>query len=155
MEPVTMIVAAVAAGAAAGVTGTVEQAVADAYQAVKRLLTGRYCSVDVEVVERQPESATRRAVLTEELELVGAGSDQELLAAAQQVLVAVQQHAPHAAEAVGVQLRQVRAGELRVIDVTSTGTGVSAEELSVDGSFTISGIRAGKSEPPHPPIAQQ
>jgi hypothetical protein len=150
-----MIVAAVAAGAAAGVTGAAEQAVADAYQAVKRLIAGRYGSVEVEVVERQPESSARRAVLAEELESAGAGDDEELLTAAERVLVAVHRHAPHAADAVGVELREVRAGELTISDISSAGAGVRAENMSVEGSFTISGIRAGNGQPPHPPIAQQ
>ncbi|MGY1976486.1 hypothetical protein [Nocardia gipuzkoensis] len=155
MEPVTMVVAAVAAGAAAGVTGTAERAVADAYQALKRLLTGRYRSVDVEVVERQPQSASRRVVLAEELELAGAGTDEQLLAAAGQVLVAVHHHAPHIEATIGVQVREVRAGELTITDVTSAGAGVVAENTTVEGSFTISGIQAGNRRPHHPPAAQQ
>ncbi|GGL05784.1 hypothetical protein [Nocardia jinanensis] len=155
MEPVTMAVAAVAAGAAAGLTGAAEQAVTDAYQAVKRLIGGRYQSVDVEIVERQPESNNRRAVLAEELEQAGAGDDEELLVAARRVLVAVHRHAPQAAAVVGVRLQEVRAGELTITDITSTGSGVVAEGMSVDGSFTISGIRAGSEQPLHPPRAQQ
>ncbi|MEU2103471.1 hypothetical protein [Nocardia sp. NPDC019255] len=150
-----MVVAAVAAGAAAGVTGTAERAVADAYQALKRLLTGRYRSVDVEVVERQPQSASRRVVLAEELELAGAGTDEQLLAAAGQVLVAVHHHAPHIEATIGVQVREVRAGELTITDVTSAGAGVVAENTTVDGSFTISGIQAGNRRQRHPPAAQQ
>jgi hypothetical protein len=155
MEPVTMVVAAVAAGAAAGLTGAAERVVADSYQALKRLLVERYQSVDVDVVERQPQSANRRAVLVEELEQAGAGADEELLAAAGQVLVAVHHHAPQIANTIGVHLRQVRAGELTITDVTSTGAAVLAENTSVDGTFTISGIRSGNRQPPHPPTAQQ
>ncbi|MGW4720908.1 hypothetical protein [Nocardia sp. NPDC004260] len=149
-----MVVAAVAAGAATGLTGVAERAVADAYQALKGLLAGRYRSVDVGVVERQPQSVNRRAVLAEELEQAGAGADEELLAAAGQVLVAVHHHAPQVADTVGVQLREVRAGELTITDVASAGAGVVAENTSVDGSMTISGIRAGTGQP-HPPAAQQ
>ncbi|MGY1873940.1 hypothetical protein ACW9HF_35655 [Nocardia gipuzkoensis] len=155
MEPVTMVVAAVAAGAAAGVTGAAERAVADAYQALKKLLIERYWPVDVEVVERQPQSASRRVVLAEELELAGAGTDEQLLAAAGQVLVAVHHHAPHIEATIGVQVREVRAGELTITDVTSAGAGVVAENTTVDGSFTISGIQAGNRRPHHPPAAQQ
>jgi hypothetical protein len=155
VDPVTMVAAAVAAGAAAGLTGTAERAVGDAYQAVKSLITGRYRSVDLEVVERQPQSTNRRAVLVEELQQAGAGEDEELLAAAGQVLVAVHHHAPQAAVTVGVQLREVRAGELKITDVTSTGGGVTVENTSVEGSFTITGIQAGIGQPPHPSTAQQ
>ncbi len=155
MEPVTMVAAAVAAGAAAGLTGAAEQAVVDSYQALKKLLGGRYQSVDVKVVERQPQSVNRRAVLIEELEQAGAGADEELLAEAGQVLVAVHHHMPHVADTIGVYLREVRAGELTITDVASTGAAVIAENTSVDGSFTISGIQSGNRQPPHPPTAQQ
>ncbi|MGW4847056.1 hypothetical protein [Nocardia brasiliensis] len=149
----TMVVAAVAAGAAAGLTGTAEQAVADVYQALKRLIAGRYRSAHVEVVERQPQSAARRAVLIEELAQAGAANDEELLTAAGQVLVAVQLHTPQVAETVGVRLREIRAGQLEITDVTAAmGAGVIAENISVEGSFTISGIRTA-GQPLHPPTA--
>ncbi|MFF3225765.1 hypothetical protein ACFYV7_23415 [Nocardia suismassiliense] len=155
MEPVAMVVAAVAAGAATGLTGTAERAVADAYQAVKRLIVGRYRPVDVAAVEREPQSAACRAVLIGELAQAGAGDDEELLAAAGQVLVAVQHYAPQVAETVGVRLREIHAGELEITDVTvASGAGLIAEKVSVDGSFTIRGVRAD-GQSPHPPLAQQ
>ncbi|WP_195104417.1 hypothetical protein [Nocardia blacklockiae] len=151
----TMVAAALAAGAAAGLTGTAEQAVTDAYQAVKRLITGRYRSVDVEMLERRPQSPARRAVLVEELAQAGAGRDEELLTAAGEVLVAIHRHSPQVAESVGVRLHEVSAGQLTITDVTvAGGAGVVAEKTSVDGSFTISGIHAD-GRPPHPPTAQQ
>nr|WP_139795581.1 hypothetical protein [Nocardia donostiensis] len=155
VEPVTMVAAAVAAGAAAGLTSTAEQAVIDAYQALKQLITGRYRSVDIEVVEQQPQSPDQQEVLAEELRQAGAGNDEELLAVASRVLVAVHHHTPQAAETVGVRLHEVRAGEIEITDVASTGGGVSVENTSVDGSFTVTGIRAGTGQPPHPPTAQQ
>ncbi|WP_433521622.1 hypothetical protein ACQPZ2_30555 [Nocardia pseudovaccinii] len=110
--------------------------------------------MDVEVLERHPQSAARRAVLLDELAQAGAGGDEELLAAAGAVLVSVQHHAPQVAETVSVRLREVRAGELEITDVTAAArAGVIAENVSVDGSFAISGIQAG-GHSPHPPTAQ-
>ncbi|WP_157171169.1 hypothetical protein [Nocardia araoensis] len=150
----TMVAAAVAAGAAAGLTDTAKQAVADAYRAVKGLIGGRYRTVDVAVVEQQP-SAQTRAVLAGQLQRAGAGDDAELLSAARELLVLVHQHAPEATEAVGVRLRAVRAGELEISDVTTTGSGVIVESTTVQGTFKISGITAGSAEPPHPPSARR
>ncbi|MGW1742055.1 hypothetical protein ACWCPQ_24995 [Nocardia sp. NPDC001965] len=139
----TLVVAAVAAGAAAGLGGAAEQTIADSYQAIKQLIARRYASVDVDVVERAPDSFNRRAVLAEELQGAGAGEDDELRAIAGRLLVAVHRHAPHAAGVVGVELREIRAGELAITDVASDGTGVVVESAAVDGTMTISGVRAG------------
>jgi len=159
VDPVTMVAAAVAAGAATGLGRGAEQAVGDAYQALKQLLTGRYRSVqsEVEVVEQQPESPEPRAALAGELRRTGADTDEELLAAAGRMLVEVFHHAPQSAATVGVRLEQVSAGEVAISDITTTGPGtaVSIEDVRVDGTVTISGVHADAERPPHPLTAQQ
>lgn len=149
-----MVVAAVAAGAAAGTTETAKQAVIDAYQSVKNLISRRYSSVDVELVERQPQSASRRAVLAEELERAGVGSDEELLTAAQCLLLLVSQNSPQAAETVGVRLRQVSSGELEITTISSAGSGVIADDITVTGTLKISEVNAGPTQPPGPSTAR-
>ncbi|WP_143875888.1 hypothetical protein [Nocardia fluminea] len=146
--------AAIAAGAAAGLTDTTKKAVADAYTAVKKLLAVRHDSVDVRSVERDPGSVARRAVLVEDLQQAGAGGDEELVAAARQLLVVVQQHAPQIEQIIGVRLREVRAGELEITDIASTGSGVDIDNATVTGSMKIAGVRAGAQEPPDPPVAR-
>ncbi|WP_280297087.1 hypothetical protein [Nocardia abscessus] len=155
MDPVTLVAAAVAAGAAAGLTDTAKQAVVDAYQAVKGLITRRYESVDVAVVEMRPEVPSRRLVLAEELTQAGAGGDEELLAAARYLLQVIQEQAPRAAETVGVKLTRVEAGEIEITDIASSGSGFIATDTSVAGTLKVSGIQAGIQEPPHPPIARR
>ncbi|MFC8529258.1 hypothetical protein [Nocardia sp. NPDC057227] len=150
----SMVAAAIAAGAAAGLTDTTKKAVADAYAAVKKLLAVRHESVDVGSVERDPGSLARRAVLVEDLQQAEAGADEELAAAAWQLLVVVHQHAPQVAQIIGVRLREVRAGELEVTDVASTGSGVDIDNATVTGSMKIAGVRAGAQEPPDPPMAR-
>ncbi|WP_433191931.1 hypothetical protein ACQP1G_24615 [Nocardia sp. CA-107356] len=119
LHPVTMVAAAIAAGAAAGTTDTAKQVVADAYRSVKELIARRFRSVDVGVVEQQPQSPARRAVLAEELSHADAGADEELAAAARQLLLMVYQHAPEVTDAVGVQVRRVSATELEISACTS------------------------------------
>jgi|1186.fasta_scaffold354253_1 hypothetical protein len=63
MDPVTVIVSALAVGAAAGVKETAAAGVKDAYAALKRLLGERYGGVDVAAVERRPESEAKRRSL--------------------------------------------------------------------------------------------
>ncbi|MEU1527088.1 hypothetical protein ABZ413_33360 [Nocardia rhamnosiphila] len=150
----TLMVAAVAAGATAGLGGAAERAITDSYQAIKQLIARRYASVDVEVVERAPDSFHRRAVLAEELQDAGAGEDEELQTIAGRLLVAVHRHAPAAAGVVGVELREIRAGELAITDIASTGTGVVVESATVGGAITISSIRADSGYHQFPPPAQ-
>ncbi|PPJ20767.1 hypothetical protein C5E44_03745 [Nocardia nova] len=89
--------------------------------------------MDVESVEQQPQPPEKQAVLAEQRRRAGADTDEELLAAVRQLLVAVHEYAPQAAETVGVRLRQVNAGELEISDVTSVGNGVIDEDIIVTG----------------------
>lgn len=154
MDPMTMVAAALAAGSAAGLTSTAERAVGEAYQALKGLITSRYRSVDVAALERQPRSTARRAAVAEELARAGARDDAELQAEAGRLLVVIQRQAPQVAAAIGVELREVRAGELEITGITADDSGVLAENVTVTGSFTISQVRAG-GRSAHPPTAQQ
>ena len=118
MDPITLVVTAVALGAAAGLTDTATQAVKDAYAGLKASLTRR--RVDVSGVERKPDSDTQRAALAETLADAG-DVDAEVVAAARAVTEAVAAHAPAAAPAIGVDLQRVRAGFLRIAAVEAAG----------------------------------
>ncbi|WP_416563159.1 hypothetical protein [Nocardia testacea] len=151
MDPLTLVAAAVAAGAAVGLTDTARQAVVDAYQGLKGLIARQYESVDVSVVEARPEVASRQAVLAEELAAAGAGEDQELVAAARYLFEVLHEHAPQAVENVGVRITETQAGEIEITDIASNGAAFIADRVSVAGKLKVSGIRAGVQEPPHPP----
>ena len=86
MEILTVIVAALGLGVAAGATEVSKQAVIDAYAGLKALLQRKYgaqneVSDALERVEKAPESEGRQAVLAEELTKVEADKDEEVLAA--------------------------------------------------------------------------
>ncbi|MEV4235280.1 hypothetical protein ACIBJI_08250 [Nocardia sp. NPDC050408] len=155
VDPVALVAAAVAAGATAGLTDTAKQGVLDSYQSLRGLITRRYRSVDVGVVEARPEAGSRRVVLAEELARAGAADDQELLTAAHHLLQLIEEHSPQAAQAVGVTLTRVRAGELKITDIESSGSGVIATDTTVSGTLKIEGLRAGVQEPPHPSQARR
>ena len=142
MDPVTLIVTAVALGASAGLTEAASTAVRDAYAGLKTLLTGR--QVDVSGVERKPDSAAQRAALREDLTDAAGATDDEVLAAAQRVTDAVATDAPDAARVVGVMLRDVQAEFLRIRSVTSTGDGLTAEQARFTGGIDIGDVHAGE-----------
>jgi hypothetical protein len=147
MDPITLVVTAVALGASAGLKDAASQAVKDAYAGLKTLLIGR--AVDVSGVERRPDSDTQRAALAETLADTDIVDDQ-VLTAAQQVTEAVAAHEPAAAAAIGVDLQRVRAGFLRIASVESAGTGVRVQDGEFTGGIDIGPVRAGQPGGEHP-----
>ncbi|MFD4444692.1 hypothetical protein ACFWPK_33425 [Nocardia sp. NPDC058519] len=147
MDPVTLIVAAVAAGAAAGVTKVATQVVTDAYESFKGLLTRKYEVIEAEVVgvERDPVEPLRRELLAKELARTTVGEDLEIRSAAEELLRVIADQAPAAAEAVGVRLTRVEAGqEIEISDISGyAARAVEATDVKAGGSIRISGIRAG------------
>lgn len=160
MEPVTLIVAAIALGASDGARETTKQAIGDAYTAVKGWITNRYSSVTVEVegLEQEPEEELRRALLAKKLDQAGAGDDVELLRLAQAVLAAVEEQAPELPATVGVVIRRASVGgDVEVVDVAvDGGSGVIAEDVAAGGDLRIGKVAArAPQEPPHPTQARE
>jgi hypothetical protein len=89
MDPITLIVTALAAGAALGISDTASSAVKDAYTGLKVLARKRLGGrPDSELVLARHEQApeTWRAPLVAELEQAGAGHDPSLLGAAEALM---------------------------------------------------------------------
>lgn len=145
MEPVSIIVAALAGGAAAGLKGVADKVVGDAYDALKALLGRRFGSVDTAPVEKKPESDGARAYVGEGLAEAGADADAEVLAAARRLIELLEERAPQVGQAIGVDLRKVKAAAIDVSDVSATGenaTGARLHEVEAQGEIRLSGIRA-------------
>ena len=160
MDPLTLVVVAVALGASEGARETAKNVVTDSYAALKQYITRRYASVtaDLEGVESEPEEELRRQLLAKKLDQAGAAGDQDLQQLAQVVVDEVAEHAPGAAAIVGVQLTRVAVGgHVTITDVSvEGGSGVTAEDVSVGGNLTIGGVNARSGqEPPHPLQARQ
>jgi hypothetical protein len=151
MEPISAVVLSLALGAGA-VAGKemVSGLVKDAYTALKDLIKNRYPKVSLDQLEQAPESKNRRAVAEEDLTASGAGQDAELVTAAQTLIRLVQQHAPATAPAIGVDLKDVAAANLRLADIAASGTGVKMEHGTFTGDIDIRGVRAG-APPGEPP----
>lgn len=143
MDPVSLIVMALAVGASSGLKSTAAAAVQDAYGGLKRLIERKYGGVDVAPVEKRPDSEAKRQSLAEDLADAGAADDSDLLEAAHRLIAEVRAHDPGAGPALGVDLEHVEAEFLRVRDVTSEGTGVRVREGKFGGGIDVEGIRAG------------
>jgi hypothetical protein len=89
MDPITLIVTALAAGAALGLKDTASSAIKDAYAGLKALARKRLAGrPDADVVLCQHEKApqTWQAPLMAELDEAGADRDRDLVAAAQALM---------------------------------------------------------------------
>lgn len=156
MDPISVIVAALAAGAAAGVKPTAEQAIKDAYAGLKGFIQRKWGQVNVSQLEANPASEARRTVVKEDLAQAEAGTDRELLALADKVLEVVAQHAPEIAKSIGVRLEDIKSGgALRIRDVAATDVAVDVKKADIHGDIDISGVRAGRSgDSLNPPVRQ-
>jgi hypothetical protein len=145
MEPISAtITAALALGASTALKELSAQAIKDAYAGLKELILRKYKQVPVAELEEHPSSKARRAVVEEELTAAGVDQDQEVIARAKEVISAVEQHAPEAAAAIGVDLVEVKAAALRIADVSASGTGVKVRQSEFSGSIEITGVQAGR-----------
>jgi hypothetical protein len=151
MDPITIIVAALAAGAAAGLKPTAAQVIKDAYAGIKTLIQRKYATVDLTPLENKPESEKKRDSVAEDLNDVGAANDLELLDQAKALLDAVQQHDKTTAAAIGVDLEEVRAQYLNVRKVVAEGTGVKVRKSEFMGGIDIGEVQAGRGDGPSNP----
>lgn len=93
MDPVIIsLVSAVAGGAIAAAKGVASSAVKDAYAGLRRLIVDRYerAVPFVEAIEADPESEPEKTVLAKQLDQAGVSDDDELKAAVQAVLEALE-----------------------------------------------------------------
>jgi len=94
VDPISLIVGALAAGAATGLTDTASTALKDAYAGLRELVRRRFAArqaAQTALVEHEKAPEVWRAPLAAELEATGAGDDQQIIEAAQHVLALVDQ----------------------------------------------------------------
>jgi hypothetical protein len=153
MDPISIIVMALVSGAAAALKPTTEQAIKDAYVGLKGLIQRKFGHVDVAVLETDPASKKRQAVVQEDLEKAGAGQDAELLREAKALLDTIQTHAPDVPKAVGLDLQDIKGASLtaeRILAEGPNATGVRVKGADIQGDIRFSDItaRSGEDIPP-------
>jgi hypothetical protein len=128
IDPVTTaILAAIAAGATAGITDTTKKAIGDAYRSLKgtliKKLGGQSTAVEaISKLEQRPDSAGWKETVTEELAKVGINHDQELIVAAEEIMSKLQQlpegERQHIMQATGSYIAQADRGGTAKVTVT-------------------------------------
>ncbi|MDQ3987600.1 MAG: hypothetical protein M3291_00060 [Actinomycetota bacterium] len=94
MNPSSIIVGALAAGAATGLTDTATTAVNNAYTGLRELVRRRFAAVpagETALVEHEKAPEVWQAPLAAALEATGADSDEHIIEAAQRVLALVEE----------------------------------------------------------------
>ncbi|MFG3310015.1 hypothetical protein [Streptomyces wuyuanensis] len=108
MTEVDLVVAALAAGASAGLMDTASTAVRDAYDALREAVRRRLSARGEEVLDaEQVEPGVWEAQLREELIASGADRDQELLAAAEKFRALVRSEGKYRVDARGAKGVQI------------------------------------------------
>lgn len=145
MEISSMIVTALALGASSGIKGIAEKSIKDAYIALSNLLKSKYQDkVNLDLLEKSPESPTRQAVVKEDIVNCGADKDSEVLLAVKSLFDLLIESQNLSSSIVGVSLDDVQAFNIRIKDVTSNGSGVAVQHAKVKGDIQIEGVVSGK-----------
>ncbi len=126
MDPVTALLTALVAGAAAGATEAGKKLVVDGYEALKAALKARF-GADSELadavasLEKHPESDGRKQTLHEEIAAAKAQEDPELVELARALLDRIESQpggAQHIQNAVGSYIAQADRGGNASVTVT-------------------------------------
>jgi predicted YcjX-like family ATPase len=148
MDPITAIVTAVAIGAAEALNSTAKQAVQDLYTGLKTLIQDKYhgANSSLEALEKKPDSVSKRDSLQEDLHDSDAANDVELLQQAQALLKSIEEHAPQAAQAIGLKWEDVNVANVRLKDLIVIGqqaAGVHFKGVTLSGDFEADTIKVG------------
>lgn len=145
MEISSMIVTALALGATSGIKGVTEKSIKDAYAALINLLDSKFKDkVNLDLLEKSPESLTRQAVVKEDIVNCGADKDKEVLLAVKSLFDLIIKSQDLSSSLVGVSLDDVQAFNIRVKDVMSEGSGVVIQHAKAKGDIQIEGVVSGK-----------
>lgn len=155
MDPITVIVTALALGAAVGLQDTAPQVIKDAYTGIKTLILRKYGDVGLDKLEKKPDSQAKKDSVAEDLAAAHAEQDTELVTQAQNLVQLVDQHAPETAAEINVKLADIKAiGNFRVSDLSARGSGaeigVDVQRVETGGDFEITGLHSEGSGEPHP-----
>jgi hypothetical protein len=144
MDPISVIVTALASGAAAALKPATEKVVTDAYNGIKALIVSRYKGVEIATLEQKPDSAARKDLVKEGLEAAKADEDTELFTRAQALIDAVLKHAPSAVTAAGLRIEDVEAESVFLRRILADGA-VELKQLRLRKDLVVEDLKAGVS----------
>ncbi len=137
MDPISIILTALITGAAAALKPVTEQIVKDAYAGFKGLIQRKYGSVNVTMLESNPTSEARQAVVKEDLGKTDAGRDEELLREAYTLIDVIKTHASDVPKAMGIDIENFKATSLTAKDIQVKGNATALRGKGVDISGPV------------------
>lgn len=143
MEPVSTMVTVLAIAAGAMLETVVSEPTKDAYAALKRYIATKYKGPAIKSLEEHPSSTARQLVVQEVLEETGLVEDPQAAELAAAVLKSALERDQKALAAIGVDIAKVKAVNITLRDIASSGSGVRVHDVEATGNLDISGVRAG------------
>jgi hypothetical protein len=121
------------------IKGTAEEAVKDAYQALKAKLS-HWAAGDIAALEKAPDSKARQAVIAEVVDRLSQEDQRSLHNLAQALAGKLKEQAP----TIGLDVGRLTASEVQLGDITvSEGVGARVQEANVTGIFRMGDISVG------------
>jgi hypothetical protein len=137
VEPISLIVSALAMGAVAAAKQVGGQVIQDAYGGLKRLIEDRYKRGGaIQALQEDPSSETQKKALEESLTKAGADKDPDVVASAKAVTEALTAVPQAALAAVGIDFERVKAVNAQIgdIDVEGLATAIRMRDSDVSGA---------------------
>jgi hypothetical protein len=139
-----LIVTALAAGATASLKKVGGDAVQTVYDRLKAAVIARtQRKAAVEALAEDPASAPQRQVVVEALQKSGGEADADLARIATELNEVLARLPPHEQAAIGVDIRELEAGNVTLRNITASGTGVKGDSWKLRGDLNIDGVNAG------------
>lgn len=143
MDPVSAIVGALVAGATAAASDTASQAIKDAYQGLKTLLTDTYKLASTALLEKKPSSSVAQEAVEEEIRDTPAiaADPTPVLEKAKVLHDALNQEPPETLTALGIDIEKFKvAGNLIAERVRG---GIRGKDWVIEKDARFSDIGAG------------
>lgn len=154
MDAATIILTALTTGAAAAAQSTVETVVKDAYTGFKELVKKHFSKVPVQEIEDAPDDEDAQNYVKKKLQKafpdVSEDVITEVLEKAQEVLKVVEEKAPETAQAVGIDLEDVKTGasiNIKDLDLKGIGLNINMKKVETEKDITITGIKVDNTNP--------
>jgi hypothetical protein len=146
MDPLSLLISALVAGATSAAKDTAGAVIKDAYSGLKGLIVRKFGAAkpSLDGLEQKPSSEVKQASAKEDL--AGAETDAEVMAQAKALLAAVLRDDPDTGRALGIDLAGVEAAFLQVGNVSASGTGVKLRDSKFSGGVTIGDVSAGRKD---------
>jgi hypothetical protein len=145
MDPISAIVAALAAGAAASAQGVASDAVTSLYGGLKKLLTGKLISLSN--IEDDPHDEDYLQAARKEIAKKGLAEDQQVLEHVAKLGSALEQQSAEQLASCGIDIGVIRAAQSVAIgELEAVGGGIRLHDIEAKGgNVEIHGVRSAAS----------